>query len=142
MADYVLIDGDKAIYNPSFGAATVVVQPGKLQGSGPATLSDKKMCVAGDEKSAKVQGCTYVTASHTIPGTGTLEIASLAGDQTATKTSTGDTKLMLVGSTFTASFSVQSPAQQPTSAGPVPDPAPKYSGSGKFVTTNSKLKGT
>jgi hypothetical protein len=49
---------------------------------------------------------------------------------------------MLVGSTFTAAFSVQSPAQQPTAAGPVPDPAPRYSGTGSFVTTNIKLKGT
>lgn len=141
MADYILIDGDKAMFTPSFGAATVVVQPGTLTASGPATINGKKVCVSGDEKSVSVKGCTYMTSSHTIPGTGTLEIASLAGDQTATKTRSGDTKVLLVGSSFTASFSVQSPAQQPTSAGPVPDPAPKYSGTGSFVTTNSKFKG-
>lgn len=141
MADYILIDGDKAMFIPSFGAATVVVQPGTLTASGRATLGGKKLCVSGDEKSVSVQGCTYMTSSHTIPGTGTLEIASLAGDQTATKTRSGDTLVLLVGSSFTASFSVQSPAQQPTSAGPVPDPTPKYSGSGSFVTTNIKFKG-
>jgi hypothetical protein len=140
MADYVLIDGDKAMFSPSFGAATVVVQPGTLTASGPATVGGKKMCIDGDEKSVSVAGCSYVTASHPIPGTGTLEIASLAGDQKASITRTGDTKVMLVGSSFTAKFSVQGPAKQPTSAGPVPDPSPQYSGTGTFVTTNAKFR--
>jgi hypothetical protein len=141
MADYLLLDGDKAIFTPSFGAATVVVQPGTLTASGPATVNGKKVCVAGDEKSVSVAGCSYMTPSHSIPGTGTLEIASLAGDQTAQKTKTGSTLVLLVGSSFTAKFSVQSPAQQPTSAGPVPDPTPQYSGTGTFTTTNTKFKG-
>jgi hypothetical protein len=141
MADYVLIDGDKALFQPTFGAATIVVQPGTLTASGPGTVGSKKMCVDGDESSVSVAGCAYTTATHSIPGTGTLQIASLAGDQVAQKTSTGSTKVMLVGSTFTASFTVQSPAQQPTNAGPVPDPAPKYSGSGSFQTTNKKFQG-
>jgi hypothetical protein len=138
----VLIDGDKAIFMPTFGAATVVVQPGSLKASGPAQDGGKKLCIVGDEASVSVRGCMYTTASHTIPGTGTLEIAALAGDQQATKTTAGNTKVMLVGSKFTARFVVQSPAQQPTAGGPVPDPVPQYSGSGNFVTTNTKLKGT
>ena len=77
--DYVLVDGDKAIFLPSFGAATVVVQPGTLRASGPATLSKQKLCVAGDEKSVSVPGCMYTTPTHSIPGTGTLEISALAG---------------------------------------------------------------
>ncbi|HWN70698.1 MAG TPA: hypothetical protein VNM90_23820 [Haliangium sp.] len=141
--DYVLVDGDLAIFQPTFGAATVVVQPGTLTASGPATLGGKKICIAGDEKSVAVRGCVYTTASHTIPGTGTLEIASLAGDQQAQKTSTGSTKMMLVGSSFTAKFTVQSPAQQPAPPGPpVPDAMPQYSGTGTFVTTNVKLRGS
>jgi hypothetical protein len=141
MSDYTLIDGDKAIFVPSFGAATVVVQPGTLTASGPATIGSKKMCVAGDEKSVSVAGCNYMTASHPIPGTGTLEIAQLAGDQTATKTRSGSTLVLLVGSSFTARFTVQSPALQPTAAGPVPDPTPKYAGIGSFTTTNTKFRG-
>lgn len=141
MSDYLLIDGDKAIFTPSFGAATVVVQPGTLTASGPATVNGKKVCVAGDEKSVSVPGCSYMTPTHSIPGTGTLEVSSLAGDQTATKTRSGGTLVLLVGSSFTAAFVVQSPAQQPTSAGPVPDPTPRYAGSGSFVTTNTKFRG-
>jgi hypothetical protein len=141
MSDYLLIDGDKAIFSPSFGTATVIVQPGTLIASGPATVSGKKVCVAGDEKSVSVAGCSYTTTSHPIPGIGALEIASLAADQTAGKTRSGGILVMLVGSSFTARFVVQSPAQQPTSTGPVPDPTPRYAGSGSFLTMNAKFKG-
>ena len=141
MADYVLVDGDKAIFKPAFGAATVVVQPGTLKGSGPATVGDKPMCISGDESSVSVEGCIYTTTIHTIPGVGTLQISQLASDQVATKTSTGGTKVMLVGSAFTAAFAVQTPAQQPTSSGTVADPTPRYSSTGSFTSTNSKFKG-
>jgi len=143
MADYVLLDGDQAVFLPSFGAATVVVQPGKLAGSGPATLGDKKLCVDGDEASVAVRGCIYMTPQHSIPGTGTLEISALAGDQKASKTRSGDTLVLLVGSTFTAQFTVQSPAQQPPPGpgSPIPDAMTIYSGSGSFITTNTKFRG-
>lgn len=143
MADYVLLDGDHATFQPNFGAATVVVQPGQITGSGPATLGGKKLCIDGDEGSVSVAGCMYMTPQYSIPGTGTLEIASLAGDQKATKTNTDGTPMLLVGSTFTAKFKVQSPAQQPPPGpgGPIPDATPEYSGSGSFVTANTKFKG-
>ena len=38
MADYILMDGDQAIYKPNFGAAIVAVQPGTLTGSGKANI--------------------------------------------------------------------------------------------------------
>jgi len=141
MSDYLLIDGDQAIFTPSFGAATVVVQPGKLTASGPATVGRKKVCVAGDEQSVSVPGCAYTTPSCSIPGTGTLQIDALAGDQTAGKTKSGGTPVLLVGSRFTAAFVVQSPAQQPSASGPVPDPTPRYAGSGSFTTANTKFRG-
>ena len=50
MTDFILIEGDKANFLPNFGAAVVVVRPGNLKGSGPATLNGKKICVDGDEK--------------------------------------------------------------------------------------------
>lgn len=142
MSDYVLIDGDQALFMPTFGAATVVVRPGSLQAAGPAKLGGKKWCVSGDEATVSVQGCVYMTPTYSIPGTGTLEIDSLGSDQTSQQTTLAGSALLLVGSSFTAKFSVQSPAQQPTSAGPVPDPMTQYSGSGQFISANSKLKVT
>jgi hypothetical protein len=144
MPDFILIEGDKANFIPAFGAAIVVVQPGTLQGSGKASLNGKKVCVDGDEKDVQVPGCTYMTPVYSIPGTGTLKIAALGGDQKAQKTQSNGKPVLLKGSTFTAKFEVQSPAQQqpPGPGPPIPDATPQYSGTGMFITTNTKWKGT
>ncbi len=141
MADFILIDGDQAIFLPTFGQAIVAVRPGNLKGSGPASLTGKNICVDGDEKSVEVSGCVYLTPVYSIPGTGTLKIASLAANQKATKTSTGGKAMLLKGGMFVATFEVQSPAQIPPPVGS-PDGAPEYPGSGMFVTTNVKFSGT
>lgn len=142
MPDFVLIEGDKATFMPAFGAAVVVVKPGDLKASGPATFNGKKICVDGDETKVSVPGCTYMTPQYSIPGTGTLKIAALAGNQKASKSKTGGKAVLLKGGTFTAKFEVQSPAQQPPPGpgSPIPDATPQYSGSGVFVTTNTKLR--
>ena len=144
MSDFVLIDGDMAMFVPSFGAATVVVMPGTLTGSGPMKIGGKATCVDGDEASVSVAGCTYMTPQYSIPGTGELSISALGGDQLASKSETGGKALMLKGSTFTAKFAVQSPAMQPPPGpgSPIPDSTPEYSGSGSFVTTNATVKAT
>ena len=141
MSDLILVDGDKAIFMPAFGLATVVVQPGQLKGSGPATLKGKKLCVDGDEKSVTVAGCTYIAGSYSVPGVGTLKIKSLAGDQKAKKTQSGGKAMLLKGGMFTATFEVTTPAQipPPTSS---PDGTPQYSGQGNFNSTNQKFKGS
>lgn len=144
MPDFILMEGDKAIFLPTFGAAIVVVKPGDLKGSGPATINGKKICVDGDEKNVSVPGCMYMTPQYSIPGTGTLKIAALAGNQLAKKTNTGRKAVMLKGGQFTAKFEVQSPAQQPPPGpgSPIPDSTPQYSGNGMFITTNVKVKGS
>ena len=144
MSDFIIIDGDTAMFLPAFGAAVVVVQPGTITGSGPATHDGTSLCVEGDESSVSVPGCMYMTPQYSIPGTGTLSIDSLASDQVATKTKTGDTALLLKGSQFNAKFEVQSPAQQPPpgTSPPIPDATPSYSGNGMFITTNVKFKAT
>lgn len=142
MADLILITGDKAIFNPTFGAATVVVQPGTLVGSGKGKINGKPICVDGDEKKVIVPGCNYMTPQYSIPGVGTLSIQSLGGNQKAQQTKSGSKLVLLKGSTFTAKFQVMTPAQQPSPGGPIPDSTSQYSGSGSFITTNVKIKGT
>ncbi len=144
MPDFILVEGDKANFLPAFGAAVVVVKPGDLKGSGPATLSGKKVCVDGDEKDVSVPGCMYMTPQYSIPGTGTLKIAALAGNQKAQKTQTGGKAVLLKGGSFTAKFEVQSPAKQPPPGPrpPIPDASPQYSGNGLLITTNVKFQGT
>jgi hypothetical protein len=106
-------------------------------------LNGKKLCVDGDEKKVAVSGCVYTTPQYSIPGTGTLKIAALAGNQKATKTQTGGKAVLLKGSNFTASFKVQNPAKQPPPGpgSPIPDATPEYSGMGVFITTNIKFQG-
>jgi hypothetical protein len=144
MTDFVVIDGDMAQFLPSFGMATVIVQPGTMPGSGPATKGGKPFCLAGDEANLQVPGCTYMTAQHTIPGVGTLGIKALAGDQQTTKTTHKGKALILVGSRFQAKFTVSAPAMQPPPGpgSPIPDATAEYSGQGTFVTNNTGFKAT
>jgi len=142
MSDFIIIDGDIVNFMPSFPPATVVVLPGTMAGSGKANFSGKPICVEGDEEDVEVPGCMYISGGFVIPGVGTLKIQALNADQIATKTNSDGKKLILKGSMFTAVFEVQTPAQQPTPTGPVPDPAPQYTGQGQFVTTNSQWTAT
>lgn len=143
MADFILVEGDKVVFLPNFGAAIVVPRPGELSGSGPATIKGKKICVDGDEKNVEVAGCVYFTPQYCIPGTGTLKIDALAAEHKAEKTQTGGKVVLLKGKKFTAKFEVQSPAQQPPPGpgSPIPDSTTQYSGSGMFVTANATFKG-
>ncbi|MEI7869483.1 MAG: hypothetical protein WCI11_16465 [Candidatus Methylumidiphilus sp.] len=144
MADYVLIDGDLAMFLPPFGVAMVVVRPGRMQGSGPSTWNGKNCCVDGDEKQLAVPGCPYITPVYSIPGVGTLKIAKLAANQKAKITHTGGRQVLLKGSQFTAKFEVQTPAQQPPPAPgpPIPDSMASYSGLGSFITFNTNYQAT
>lgn len=142
MSDFLLIDGDQVLFIPTFTPAVVMVMPGTLAGSGKTKVRGKPVCLEGDEKDVAVRGCVYLTPTHPVPGTGTLKIAELAGNQLTTQTKDSGKKLLLKGQMFTAKFEVQSPAQQPTPGGPVPDANRQYSGQGQFVTLNSHVKAT
>ena len=142
MADFVLVENDLVNFDPAFAAATVVVVPGKLAGTGAATLGGKKMCVEGDEGKVSVAGCAYTTPAFPMPGVGTLKISKLMPNQVATKTCAGKKKVLLKGAKFMATFEVQTPAQLQTPSGPQTDPLTQYPGTGSFQTFNQKLKGT
>jgi hypothetical protein len=55
------------------------------------------------------------------------------------KTTNGGKPLLLKGSTFPAMFTVESPAMQPTPAGPVPDPEVEKPGNARFISTNQTV---
>jgi hypothetical protein len=139
MSDYVILDGDQAVFIPAFGAAVVVVRPGRMMATGMTSLMGKKICLKGDETKVMIPGCVYTTPVYSIPGVGTLKINALGGNQTSKKTKSGGKEVIVKGSTFTAVFEVQTPAQQPGPP-PVPDATPQYSGNGNFITTNTKFK--
>ncbi len=141
MPDLILINGDKANFNPAFGPAIVVVRPGTLVATGKAGLMGKMVCIDGDEKKVMVPGCVYTTPVYSVPGVGTLKIQSLGGDQKAIKTNSNGKVVLLRGSMFIAKFEVQAPAKMPPPPS-IPDSMPMYMGTGTFITTNMKFRGT
>lgn len=142
MPDFILITGDQAVFQRTFGTATVETKPGKLRGSSRTTMTGKKLCVAGDEKKVRVPGCSYKAPPYTIPGTGTLKISNLGADQKAKKTFSGGKPVLLKGSQFTAVFQVDTKAKDPNKKPPEPDPMSQYTGSGTFITSNVKYRVT
>jgi len=56
MSDYVIIDGDMAVFMPSFAPATIVPVPGPITGSGQHTATGKSLCIEGDESSVESRG--------------------------------------------------------------------------------------
>ncbi len=140
-ADFILVDGDEAVFVPAFGDALVTVLPGRIRGGGPAQAGGRNVCVQGDEGSVKVEGCPYMTPAYSVPGVGTLGIARLAGDQVAGSTESGGAPVLLRGSVFTAGFQVVTPAMTPA-VPPVPDPMTSYEGEGSFITTNLEVMGS
>ena len=143
-ADFIVKTGDLATFNPQFGPALVAVVPGNITGSAQFTIDGSIGCVEGDEGTVSVPGVVYtVPPAFSIPGVGTLTIQTLGADQTGQKTSSSQKAVILKGSTFTAQFTVSTPSQAPQpSAPPVPDPVPQYTGTGQFVTTNVRVKGS
>jgi hypothetical protein len=138
--DLAVIHGDQAIFDPSFPPATVAAPPGVISGSSADKCGGLVVCVEGDESTVVVTGAVYFTPSFPIPGAGTLTIESLNVDQKAVKATSNGRKVILKGTKFRARFQVSAPAQVTTPSGTTPDPNPIYSGTGSFVTTNTKLK--
>ncbi|MEH2352911.1 hypothetical protein [Nostoc sp.] len=144
MPDFILITGDRVIFNPTFQKAIVVVRPAFLTGTGRATVNKKTICIDGDERKVFVPGCSYTSPPNITPGTGILSIQSLAFNQRARRVKSRLRAVLLKGTIFTAKFQVILPAQIPPTptSPPIPDPIRIYLGTGFFITTNIKVKGT
>jgi hypothetical protein len=126
MKSPVMVDGDKLTFHPFFGHRTVVPLPGmaKIQGSGHATIGNKKVCVQGDEHRVIVPA-NYLIPGYT-PGTGSIIILSLDKDQVMSWC-TSERPVIVRGpllTTFIALFIPLLPALGPP-PGLIPDiPAP------------------
>ncbi len=140
MGDFILINDDEVLFDSNFGAAVVDVRPGAIKASGPATFMSTNFCVRGDEATVAVQ-CTYLTATHSTKGTGVLKIDTLAANQIATKTNSGNKPVLLKGGVFKARFEVLVPATQPPPTNTA-DPVVTHSGTGRFATKNDKFQAT
>ncbi|MEM7013417.1 MAG: hypothetical protein AAF585_18250 [Verrucomicrobiota bacterium] len=138
--DFVILDGDQAVFLPQQGAATVTPFPGIMRASGPATSMKLKACVEGDESKVRVPGVPYFTPVYSVPGMGQLEIQSLGVGQTASSATSGNKAFILKGATFHSKFTVTAPATTPAPAS-TPDPMMIYTGGvGNFETKNFTFK--
>lgn len=138
MGDYILMEGDQAFFDQTFGDAVVVVLPGTMIATGPTTINGKKICVQGDESKVMVLGCSYSVTGF-MGGVGTLKIAGVPNGHVAEKTSVGGKKVLMVGGKFDAAFEVTILAKD--SKG-VPHGKTSFTGTGHFETTNRLFTGT
>lgn len=116
MSSPVVIDGDALNFETKFGA-NIVTPPVlcQIQGSGEADITNKKICVLGDESKVSIEA-SYTKSTHPTPGMGIITIVALAADQQAMFVTAGNT-VIVVGnnSKFTACFT-------PTPSSPAMDP--------------------
>lgn len=140
-ADYIIRTGDMlqvTITPPAI--VPQLVAPVPLVGSSSNLMvGGAPACLQGDELPQVLQApMPYTAPPFVIPGTGTLQL-TLTPTNTTMQTSNGK-KILIKGQQFIAKFTVQSPAQQPTPAGPVPDPVAVKPGTAQFITTNVMTK--
>jgi hypothetical protein len=139
--DVIMVDGDmiQITINPPTVVPTLI-PPVPLVANGFTTISDKKVCIEGDELPPSLKSpLQYMSPPYVIPGMGKLSVTLKPANKTSVSTDM-DKKMLLKGSTFDAKFEVQVPAQQPTPTGPVPDATPSYSGTCQFISMNTLSK--
>ncbi len=150
MSDFILVSGDKAIFNGWLGPASLMGNlTVPLIGSGLKLYQGKKVCVIGDEKSVRPV-VSYTSREFTIPGEGELSI-TLRDNQISKVNCTGGKRVILSGLVFDATLTVTKPAlreqkeEEEAESDPdaelgeermeeaQPDPMMSYTGQGRFL---------
>ncbi len=139
--DFIIVTGD--MIQVTISPPAIVPQlmaPVPLVGSSQkVSVGGKPICLEGDELPPSLKApMPYTAPPYVTPGTGTLQITLLPNNKTI-QTENGK-KILIKGATFTVKFNVQTPAQMPTPAGPVPDPVAVKPGTAQFITTNMQVK--
>jgi hypothetical protein len=140
-ADFIIVHGDmiKVTITPPAIVPQLAAPVPLIGSSTDVTVGGMPVCLEGDELPPALRApMPYTAPPFVTPGTGTLEITLLPANKTA-QTANGK-KILIKGATFQAKFTVQTPAQQPTPGGPVPDPVAVKPGTAQFITTNVQTK--
>ncbi len=127
MADPVVLDGDLVTVKPpqDTGATYTLVPPAplKVTGSSPhVRVGGRAACLPEDIEKTLTAAFTYITATFTTPGGGTISFTLKEANksQKAEDTAAGGGKpLVLSGTEFVATFAFEKPAQD---AQQKPDP--------------------
>lgn len=128
----LVLTGDRVVLEPGFGAATVT---GVLQlvaeGSAHPTAKGHPLVLAADLEQL-VWTVAYTTASHTIPGTGTVRLVADDIPKTSTTTAAGKALATFERDVIDAELTVMMTASIPGSP-PSPDTSLSYSGKARLV---------
>lgn len=140
MGDFVIRTGDQlkvTMAPPTIVPALEVPVP--LEGScETVSVNGMPICLLGDELPGELKGVLpYTAPPFTVPGTGKLTLTLMTPNMTA-RTS-ADKPILIKGQKFAALFTIVTPAEQPTPAGPVPDPLCVKEGTAEFITTNGTV---
>lgn len=132
----ILLTDDTAVFETMIGNAKVILlEPQNLtmKGSGKAAMSDKEVCLEGDENNI-FSNCTYTnpTNGFGVSGIGELRIKVLNNDQKAKKASINGKAVLLEGTKFDVLLTVSGKAKTDITASGVPDPNSTYEGKGSF----------
>lgn len=141
MADFVIRTGDLIeVTIPGAALIPTLLAPLALTGSSTdVAVQAMPVCLQGDELPIALSGpMPYTQPPFTVPGTGTLTLTLTPTNMTQRTTNSGK-PILIKGGPFPAVFSVQTPASQPTAAGPVPDPQLQKPGTARFITTNTSV---
>lgn len=139
-SDLIVKTGDMVkITIPPPVVVPAIQAPVPLKGSSTnVKVNEQFVCLQGDELPQSLRGpLPYTAPPFVTPGTGTLTL-TLNPSNLTVQSSNGQ-KILIKGQTFTATFTVQSPAMQPTPGGPVPDPVAVKPGTAQFITTNATV---
>jgi hypothetical protein len=139
-SDFIIKTGDMVkITIPPPVIVPAIQAPVPLKGtSTDVQVNNQFVCLQGDELPMSLRGpLPYTAPPFVTPGTGTLKLTLLPANTTLQ--SSNGKKILIKGPTFTATFTVQSPAMQPTPGGPVPDPVAVKPGTAQFITTNATV---
>ncbi|WP_083754018.1 hypothetical protein [Actinosynnema sp. ALI-1.44] len=139
-SDFIIKTGDMIkITIPPPVIVPAIQAPVPLRGSSTnVQVNNQFVCLQGDELPQVLRGpLPYTAPPFVTPGTGTLTL-TLAPSNLTIQSQNGP-KVLIKGMTFTATFTVQAPAMQPTPGGPVPDPVAVKPGTAQFITTNTTV---
>jgi hypothetical protein len=138
--DFVIKHGDmvKITIPPPVIVPAIQAPVPLVASSRNVKVNEQFICLKDDELPPVLRvPLVYTSPPFVTPGMGRLTLTLLPSNLTIL-TENG-IKILIKGQTFTATFSVQSPAMQPTPGGPVPDPVAVKPGTAYFITTNSTV---
>jgi hypothetical protein len=141
-ADFIIRTGDMIKFTvPPPLMIPTLMSPIPLVGTSKNLIVVKMpACLDGDELPPLLRSPQpYTFASFSIPGMIMVSVKLTPSNKTMQ--SKNGKAILIKGTPFIAEFKVTVPAQQPTPAGPIPDPSPsKPPGTAEFITTNTQVK--